>query len=488
MTVSSTGTLSSAGLGSGLDVKSIVAQLVAVESQPITDLQTAASGLKSQLSSFGQVQSYMSALRDAAQKLTNASTWSATTATSSDASTISASVSDAGVSGNYSMTVSQLAASESAASNPFGSSAATVGSGSLTITLGKWNADQSGFTAKSGATPVNVTVGASDSLQTIANKINGASAGVTASIVTDSNGSRLSIRSKDSGEENAFRVTAADDDGNNTDATGLSALAYDPAGGATGMARKQIAANALAKINGLDIVSASNTLNNVMDGLSLTLNKTTATPVNVAVASDTASMSTAVNAFATAYNNAMKYMRTQTAYNADNKSAGPLQGDTTAVNIVAQLRTMVAGNSSASSVFGRLTDIGLEPQKDGSLNVNATKLTAALGNLAEVKKFFSATAATGAPNTANGMAQQFNNFTRGMLDSTGAIASRTTSLNSRISDNSKRQSDMQDRVDAYQKRVQAQYSALDTKMASLSGLSTYVTQQITAMNKSNSSS
>jgi flagellar hook-associated protein 2 len=471
-------TITSLGVGSGLDAESIVQKLVAVQRQPISDLQSAKSDLDSEVSSYGKVQSYLSGLQDAARKLTDLSTWRATTVNSSDTTSITATVADGSAAANYSITVDHLAAAQSAASGAFASSGSSVGQGTLTITLGQWAADNSSFTAKSGASPVTVTIGPDDdTLAKIAAKINGAGAGVQASVVTDASGARLSIRSKDSGVENAFQITATNAvDGSGNPIGNLGALAYDPAGGAAGMTRTQQAVNALASINGLPIDSASNTLSNVLDGLTVNLIKPTTTPVEVSVASDTDAIKNAVTAFAQAFNDTMTYLRAQTKYDPDTKKAGTLQGDRTAINLMSQLRNLAGGNGGNSSVFSRLTDIGLEPQKDGTLKVDSAALGKAVGNLDELKKALANL--DDATPANNGLGQKFKSYLDGMLDDSGAIETVTDSLQARIKDNLAQQDRLNDRADAYEKRIRAQYQALDAQMGQLQGLSDYVSQQL----------
>jgi flagellar hook-associated protein 2 len=484
-TVSGTGTLSSAGLGSGLDVTSIISKLVQIESQPIANLQQAAQGLNSQLSSIGQIKSYMSVLRDAAAHLTDLSLWKGTTASSSDTSSIAATASAGATAGTYNVQVSKLAQAEGVASGAFASSSATVGQGVMTIALGSWDTNQTTFTPKAGSTAVQITVDPTDTLAQVRDKINNANAGVVASIVTDSSGARLSIQSKDSGANNAFRIQTQDGgDGNDTDAAGLSALAYDPPSGTQGTTRTQIGADAQATINGIPITSSSNTLSNVLDGLSLTLSKTTTSAVTVTVATDKDSISKAVNDFATAYNNAMKYLRQQTAYDASSKTAGPLQGNTTVVSMISQLRSLASGTTGASSVLSRLSDIGLTPQKDGTLSVDSTKLSAAMSNLPELQKALAASVPTGGASTGGGFAQQFQSYGDGLLSFDGVLQASTDGLNARIKSNTDQQSQMQDRVDAYQERITKLYQSLDTQMANLNGLSSYVSQQMSLLSKS----
>lgn len=199
-------------------------------------------------------------MRDAAAKLANPTTWSALTATSSD-TTMATVIAGAGSgAGSYALDVANLASAQSLSSKGFANNA-TVGSGSMTIELGQWSGtNNSTFTSKDGATPVSISISSTDTLANIRDKVNASGAGVLASVVTDATGSRLVIRSRDTGEANGFRITTADDDGNGADANGLSALAYDPTASISSMTQNTAAKNANLTINGLAISSASNNI------------------------------------------------------------------------------------------------------------------------------------------------------------------------------------------------------------------------------------
>ena len=480
-TTSATGTLSSAGLGSGLDVNSIVSQLVAIESQPITQLQTQAAGLQTQLSTWGQLSSSLSSLEDAASALTLPSTWAATSATSSNSSAVGVATGTGAQAGNYTVTVSSLASAQTIASNTFSSVSSTVGSGTLQIQLGTWNASQTSFTPSATSGTVNITVGSTDTLTDIASKINVAGAGVTASVVTDATGSRLLITGA-TGTNNGFRVSAVDGDGNNTDAAGLSALAFDPSSGVKSMTQTQAAADAQATVNCLSLTSHSNALT-AINGLTLQLNQITSAPVSISVAQDNTAITNSINAFVTAYNSLASAIRTDTKYDPSTQTAAPLQGDSTAVMLQNQLSSLISSTSGASSVYSSLSSIGISVQKDGTLQVDSTKLSAALSsNPGEVKKLFASADPVNSAN--NGFAQKFFSFTNQALSYNGLLTSRTAGIQQEIANNSQQQSDMQAQVATYQARVQAQYSALDTAMAQLNALSSYMSQQITSMNKS----
>jgi len=435
----------------------------------------------------GQIKSLTSTLGDKAEALASASLWNQTTSTSSDSSVVTADTSSGNaVAGDYSVTVQQLAQGQTVTSSAFASSASTLSEGTLTIQLGTWSGTPpSSFAAKNGASPVSITIGAGEtSLAAIRDKINGANAGVTASIITDANGARLSLRSTATGAENGFKITASEtvDDGDAT--TGLSALTYDPTAAGSQLTLNQGALNAKATVNGIGVESASNTLANISDGLSLTLSKVSATPVDVKVGTDTASMTTAINAFVSAYNALNSYIHDQTKYDATSKTGGPLQGDPSIIGFQNQMRNILNTDSTASSMFSRLSDIGITVQADGSLAASATKLATALANPAQVKALF---ATSGATNASTGFAVRFSNLCDQSLDVTnGNLSTRYSGLQNELKRNSTEQDNMQTHLDATQARLTAQYQALDTQMSKMSALSSYVTQQISLMQKSSS--
>jgi len=485
--VSGVGSITSTGLGSGLDVASILDRLMAVEQRPLTLLQTAGSTLDTKLSNVSKLQGYFATLRDKANTLTAPTLWSGTTATSADTAAVKVSTGTNAVAGSYAVNVSRLAVGQTVTSTALASSASTLGEGTLTIELGTWGAGApaADFTAKSGSSAITVDIGAGEtSLAAIRDKINSAGAGVTATLVTDASGTRLSLRSQATGTENGFRVSVAEASPDGDDATGLSALGYDASAASSPMARTMTAANAELTVNGIALSSASNTLTDVVDGLTLNLVKPTSGDVDVSVATDTASVKTAVTDFVAAFNTLASFIRTQTAYNPDSKDAGALQGDQSTLSLQNQLRAVLNQGSSASSTWSRLSEIGLAMKSDGTLETNATKLDSALGNLTELKKLM---AGDGSTSAEMGFVRRFKNLADAALGSTGVFESRNTSLRASLARNTKDQDAMELKLEKTRARLQAQYSALDTKMASLNNLSTYMTQQITQMNNSGSS-
>ena len=473
--VSSTGSISSAGLGSGLDVTSIVSSLMAVESRPLTLLQNSAASLNTQVSAFGQLQSLTSGMRDAANALTSLTLWSQTTSSSSDASSVSVSTSGTAATGKYSVSVQNLAQAQTVSSSAFASGSTLVGEGTLTIELGGYASDGSStaFTAKPGSTPISISIGPGESsLAGIRDKINAAGAGVTASIVTDASGARLAIRSSSTGAQNAFRITTGD--------SALSGLTYDGSTGAdSAMTLNQSALDANATINGIAVTSASNTLDGVADGLTMTLLKTTTSNVDVGVSADSGAVTSAVNKFVSAFNSLAGYIQTQTKYDAASKTGGVLQGDRTVTQLQGQLRGII-NQAMTGGKYSVLSDVGITMQSDGTLAVDNTRLSNAVANRSDLKQLFTAYGDTAA---TQGFMTRFRNLGDSLLNQGGAIPTRNTSLQSMLKSNSDSQTSMQNRLDQVQARLQKQYQALDTAMAQLSSTSSYLTQQLAAMNK-----
>ncbi len=473
--------ISSAGLGSGLNVEDIISKLMALEQKPVTQLQTQATTIQTKISAYGQVQSALSTFRDAAAKLAQTSSWSAATATSADPSSVAVASGSGAVVGNYAIAVQSLASSQSVSSKTYTSDSALVGEGALRIELGSFGQS---FTPQPNLDAANINISATDTVATVRDKINAAGAGVSAVIINDVTGARLVISSTATGASNGFRIQATDGDGDNGNTDGVSAFAFDPSEGVAAMTQNQAGADAVATVNGLQITTASNTWSEVIPGVTVNLQKTTAAnaPIQIGVAQDNTTLKKNVQDFVDAYNTMAKLLVSQTKYDEATKSAGKLQGDSTAVSLARQLRNALTGESPASSTFPSLRAIGLEAQADGTIKVNDTKLTSALGNVTELRRMFTTSNFT--DQDQEGIAMRMRRLADAMLDSEGAVTTRTSGLNSSLTLNKKRQDEISTRLGLTETRLRAQYSALDTQMANLTSLNNYITKQVAAWNKS----
>jgi flagellar hook-associated protein 2 len=487
------GTISSVGVGtSGLDVNSIITKLVELEKKPLEKLSAQSTLITTRISAYSQIRSLSSTLSDAALGLSLSTTWKAVSTTSSDTSSVQVTTSGSTnpATGAFSVQVQQLAKAQSASTESFVSTD-PVGAGSLKIQLGTWASGGTAFTPGS-ADAIDVTVSATDTVSDIAAKINAAGAGVTATVLTDSSGQRLLVRSTGTGEAAGFRIQATEDGVPEGDPdpdvnSGLSRLAFDPASGAFGMASAANAAalsygqDAKATINNINVTSASNTFTDTIPGLTITVSKETTAAVSLTIASDKAAMSKAVQTFVAAYNALNTFIATNTKYDASKNEATLLQGDSTAIGIQKTLRSII-GSVTTGGALGRLSDVGVAFQQDGSLALDDTKLTAALGSqLDGVRNLFSAD--NGDAQT-NGFGLKLKAFMSGMLSAGGTIATRTTALQAEGTRNTEAQDKVNKQVALVQKRLETRYSALDAQMASLSALSAYVNQQVTLWNKS----
>ena len=476
----SSGSISSLGIGSGIDASAIVSQLMSIERLPLNRLKNQAIDFNAQLSNFGKLQSNISTLRDKANALNSPTLWTGTAATVSDSTALSVSTGAETPTGSYSILVNKLASSQTLTSGVFASRDSLLNEGSLTIDLGSYN-NNGVFTGKAGADPITVTIDASNtSLAQIRDRINAAGSSVVAGIVNDANGARLTLRSRETGVESAFRITAVETNDDGDPATGLSALNYDAGNVNAPMQRTAVAGNAELKINGIDISSATNVLDNVVEGLNITVNKASANPVQVDVATDKAAIKTAITGLVDAFNTAANFIRTQTAYNAESKTAGALQADPGTLSLQSQLRAVINEASTASGTFGRLSDIGIALKSDGSFEVNDKKLENGLGNLTETRKLLTN---DGSTNANSGFVRRFKRLSDAALGVEGLFDARTTSLRSRLDRNGKSQSDQENRLSSVEARLRRQYTALDTTMARLNAQSSYMSQQINQMFK-----
>ena len=452
-------TISSPGLASGIDVKSIVSQLVALDRAPLQPLQRTASSLQSKLSVYGSLKSMVSGLGDAAAKLSQSSSWSGVKASSSNAAAVSATAAPGASATSLSIEVQHLAKAQSAASGAIATGSG-IGAGTLSIQVG------------TGAAIDVVIEAGKDSLSEVARQINEAKAGVSATVLRDASGERLLMRSNDTGAANSFTVGVSGGDPGE-----LERLAFGAGPG--GLTQTQAGLDAQATINNVAITSASNTLGDSVPGLTLTLSQVTTAPVEVAVSADQDAMKRNVQAFVDAYNGLNDLLTEATKYNPNTKTAGSLQGDSTAVGLQNALRGMM-GSVTASSPFSRLIDVGIEAQKGGKLEIKADKLNAAIGNLDGLRALFTSTSTD---PTAQGFGFKIKTFADGLVNATGTLSTKTDSLQGAIKRNSTEQDKVISRAARAEVRYLAQYNAMDAAVGRLSGLNAFVSQQITLWNQ-----
>lgn len=455
-------TISSLGIGTnGLDVRSIVEQLVALEKKPLDKLKLDAAATQTKITTFGQIKSLVSSLQDAVAKLTSVTGWNSVSATSSNKDYVSASAIGGTQATSFSVEVQSLARARATASQSLPAGAA-LGEGTLTFTV--------------NGTAVDIEVGAADTLAGIAGKINGSAAGVTATILNDGSGERLLLTSKSTGLNGAFALTVSDVDGNDADDLGLSRLLFNTT-------ETKTAADAQATINNIPVTSSTNTFTNVVSGVTLTVAKETEVgkPVTITVAPDSSAVKANIEAFVKAYNDINGVLNEATKFDQATGVGGLLQGDSTTLSLQNALRAAVQSVTSGGT-FSRLSDVGIAAVRGGNLEINSTKLSTALEQPDALKTLFSSTG-TG---SAEGIAVRLKSVTTALLSTEGFFKRKDDSLNRMLDENAKDQERVNNKVSRIETQLNRKYSALDTQLSSLNALNNYLAQQISQWNKSTS--
>ncbi len=374
--------LASPGIGSGLDVNSIVSQLMKVESQPLTDLDAKEAKQQTRLTAFGTLKGALSSFQSSLTALSDPAKFNAVTANITDTTLASASATSSTVTGSHSLEVQTLAQSQKLKSASFATTSSTVGSGTLTIQFGTYDGGTFTLNPDKAARSITIPTGNS-SLSGIRDAINQANAGISASIVNDGTGNRLVIASQDTGLSNALKITAADADGNNTDNTGLSQLVYDASsGGISNLIQTVSASNATLVIDGISISKASNNITDAIEGVTLNLlkaNPGATTTLNIS--RDTTGAQSAISSFVKSFNDLNKTIVSLTKYDPSTKQASILTGDSTVRSIQARIRGAISDPlTTAGGGLSLLSEVGISFQSDGTLQFDSSKFANVLND------------------------------------------------------------------------------------------------------------
>jgi flagellar hook-associated protein 2 len=453
------GVIQAQGIGSGLDIQSLVQQLVQAEGAQVqARITREASRVGTDISALGSLKGALSSFQGVVTPLKSSTTLNALSATSTSGDTFTASADATAAAGNYSIEVTQLAKAEQIVTRNFTGGATTVmGNGTLTITV--------------GASTMNVAIDASgNTLAAIRDKINNASnnPGVQAAIIGDAGGSRLVLTGARTGAANTIRITASGD-------AGLAQLAY--AGGSTASwTNNQAAQSASVKVAGISFSSDTNAMTGVITGV--TLNLKTASPGNtyaLTVATDQTTIVNNVRKFVDGYNALQKTLTQLTGYNAATKTGGPMQGDPLAVGLAGQVRRLsfdvVPGIAGAAK---SLAALGITSDSSGQLLLNEGKLATVLAQDRNV--------VTRLFGSADGIAARLDTALTGVLGSKGSIAARDSALASSQKSIERDKRQLNDRLQIVQSRYLAQFTALDSLMAKMKSTSSYLSQQLNSLN------
>ncbi|MBR7798933.1 flagellar filament capping protein FliD [Undibacterium fentianense] len=474
-------TISSAGVGSNLDVKTIISQLMTVEQLPLKNLEKKEASYQSKLSAYGSMKSALSNLQTAAQTLNLSSTFTSATASVADSSIFSASVSGASGAGSYSVEVKSLAQAQKLISSGVASKTATVGNGTITLDFGTYSDSGSPpvtFTANTTIAQKSITIDSSNNtLEGIRDAINNANTGMTATIINDGTNFKLSLSSKESGLANSAKITVVE-----SGAAGLSMLAYNgTTGGTSNMTQNVEPKNAVIKVDGVTITKSTNSISDAISGVTLNLTKESALNVTtkLTLTTDNSKVSTALTAFVTAYNAVNKQITDATAYNVATGKGSVLTGDATARNIITQIRSAltsaIPGGTAGLSV---LSDVGINFQSDGTLVLKSDKLSQTLADPSkDLKRLFIANA-----DGTVGFGSRINSLVSSMIFGKDAtLNGRIEGINSSIKDIGTQKTKENYRLTQVENRYTKQFSALDTMISNMTSTSNYLTQQLSAL-------
>jgi len=469
--------ISVSGLMSGLDTNGIIEQMLEVQQQPIVSLQREEAGYQVELSVYGNFKSVLSSLQSSMETLESSDDLTRFSARSGDTDLFSVAADETASAGNYSITVSQMADVHKLTSTAFSADEA-VGEGAIHLAVGS-------------ATATDIAIGATDTIDDVAQAINDADAGVTAAVIFDGTDYYLTLAAEETGADNMIELTVTEEgtsegDPENSDTTGLSRLVYDH-GVTTNMTNTQSAADAIVTVDGVaDIHRSTNVIDDVISGVTLTLNSAPDAPDNntsLSVTRNTGTITSSVNSFISNYNNVLEFIETQQSYDATTGEAGLLLGDATTNSIRNSMKNMISGTFTGMGNIDQLADLGISLNSEGRLELASSTLTDALDdNFDDVMQFFTQTT-TGSEGFAVKMVDALDTI----LDpSNGTLAARTTGIQGTIED-------IQDKVDtlemrnmAWETRTRAQFNALEMLLAEYQSTGDYLSQQITGLQNFNS--
>lgn len=364
---------------SSLDVNSIVSQLMQIEGRRKTLLQKDEAGYQLKLSAVGSLSSSMSSFKSALDSLRGTSNFQSIKAVSADSTVFTATASSTATAGTYNLEVTQLAKANMLTSSAYADTASAIATGTLTIQVG------------TGSAKALTIDSSNNSLAGIKEAINKAGTDVNASIINDGTGYKLLLTSNKMGASNTVKVTVSGDSvGTDTDTSGLSNLMYDPAG-TKNMAEIQAAQSATMKMGTLTITKDSNTVTDVIPGITLNLLKAqVGTPVSLTVSNDTSVVSANVNKFVSEFNKLVKAFKDIGGYDATTKKGGPLSGDGMIRQIESSIRSVIGSTvPGLSSGINSLSQIGIKTGQDGTLSVDSSKLNTAISNnFSDIVKLF----------------------------------------------------------------------------------------------------
>lgn len=443
---------SSLGIGSGLDLNSLLTSIMAAERAPIKVLDGRIAAANTKISLYGTLKSKLDTLKSAAETLQFPSRLSAVSAASSDSTTVGASAAYNAAIGSYNVEVTQLAKTQKNVSNPY-LAGTTFGPGNLDFKV-------------AGVDAASITISAGATLEGVSTQINDAKIGVTATVITTSDGNqRMVLSSGKSGADNAFSLNPTSvltASGAQADLTTFDAT------------KSVIAQDALMLVDNLEIKSSTNQFSGQISGLTLTASKEGTSTITVQ--NDGSKIISAVQSFVDSYNAVTTLVKSNSEYNSTTKTGGPFSGDSTVRSVLEGLRstrTTVPGDL-ASAAIQTLSALGVSVGQSGQLSLDSTALTAAIA--ASPTDVIAAVTAYG---------KSFSDSISSMEDSSAAFTNRLNSLNASVKTFQDNQSALEYRVALVEKRYRAQFTALDGLVSRMQTVSASLTQSLAGLSASN---
>ena len=413
------------GKTSGIDVSTVVSELMQIQRQPEVQLQNQQTTINSQVSALTSISTQLTALYTSVNSLKDIfGAFSQNTTGSSDSAIVSATADSTAAAGTHSITVSKLATTSSSYSGyiPSGTS---LGGTQIVINYG------SDPNKPVKTDTINIP-SADATLQQAASYINSGSYGATASVVTDSQGSRLVLVSKTSGANGNLNVST-------------SAASFTTAAGI----------DAQLTVDGVPVDSSTNTVTGAIPGVTLSLGAADAnSSVLVSVQPDTTAASQAIQNFVDAYNAVIGSINSEFTVNSTTGSEGVLGGDSMLRSLQSSLLSMVSTAASGAGQYVNLQSLGIEMQNDGTLQINSANLSQALSsNFSDVQRFFQSTSGWG-----QAAGTQMLQLTDPTLGPVAADINGLKQTNQGLTDQI---NDFELRMSAVQDQLTTQYSSLD---------------------------
>lgn len=443
--------ITSAGVGSGLDIEGLVSKLVSAEGQPATlRLTRKEAVLQANLSALGNLKSALSTFQTSAEGLKDLSAFQARTATSSKEDLLTVSATNSAVASSYEVKIEKLAYAAKMHSGDFTSDTEVVGAGSLAINL--------------GTSSFNVTVAAETTLAGVRDAINNAAdnPGVSASLIKVDTGTQLVLTSNKLGAANTITIAATDSDGG--DGKDLNRLAT------AGFTTIRPAQDAVIYLDGQKVTRDSNSISDAITGVTLTLKKADVdTTASLNISLDKESVKTKVTDFVKAYNSLVGTINSL-GYDPVSKKQGTLFGDATLRSVQSQMRQALSNPVQGATSFTSLAQIGIKTNFKGELQVNAQKLDSVISTDFEaVSKLFA---------SSDGLAKRFDSVLTSALSSTGPLVSHVDGVKNQITDIGEQRQRLNLRLASVETRYRKQFTAMDALLGQLQTTSSFLSQQL----------